>query len=266
MQNQLRSMELQDFIDRWPAVDAANYQDLASSSYSPGHWSSTKWELTKFEVAVFESHRGIWRHTAESGGGPIVVLEDDVVLSSRFREVMVHLAAIDNCFDVVKLDGIDKIRRFGAPLVVCSDLMPDLVIRPIVQTIWSAAGYVLSNDGAKKLLRWSNKYSVGVDDFLFNPKVDYRLYQLFPAVCAQGMTLLPRRELMDKQSHLVRGENSPSYVAERRNGGPFAFRVVREVRRGMRRLERILYDDRRLVRDRGFIGVVPLANDLSRIR
>lgn len=264
MQDQLKSMGLHEIIDRWPAVDAGELQDITSTPYSPGHWRSEKWELTRFEVAVFESHRRIWRRIAEAPGELVVVLEDDVVLSNRFSEIMGHLAAIDDCFDVVKLDGVDKIRRFGAPLDLSIDSIPNLEIRPICQTIWSAAGYVVSKTGADRLLKWSNEYSVGVDDFLFQPRLGYRLYQLFPAVCAQGMTLLPRQELMDEQSYLVRGENSPKYVTPRRNRGPLVFRVAREIKRGMGKLRCILYDDKRLISENGFVGVVPLAYDLDR--
>ena len=264
MHDQLRSMELHDVIDRWPAVDAADYQDLANTSYAPGHWRSAKWELSKFEVAVFESHRSIWQQMVQTGEGPVVVLEDDVVLSNRFREVMVDLAMIDSHFDVVKLDGIFKTRRFGPPLEMESYTQLNFAIRPIVQTISSAAGYILSNEGAAKLVGWSTSYSDGVDDFLFQPRDDYRLYQAFPAVCAQGVTLLSRRELVETQPLFVRGENAPNYVAARRSGGPIAFRMVREIKRGMRRLRRILFEDKRLIGSSGFIGVVPLADDLNR--
>ena len=264
MQDQLRSVELHDVFERWPAVDAGNVQNLTNTSYAPGHWSSTKWELTKFEVAVFESHLGIWQRAAMTREGPVVVLEDDVVLSSRFREFIVSLAATDNRFDVVKLDGINKVRRFGAQLDVCSPTQPDFSIRPIVQTISSAAGYVVSNEGATKLVEWSSTYSDGVDDFLFRPRQGYQLYQAFPAVCAQGVALLPEQELVKSQPLFVRGENSLVYGGGRQNRGPLTFQVVREVKRGVRRLRRAFFSDRQIVKGNGFIGVVPLAHDLER--
>ena len=262
MEEQLRSLHLHDAVTRWPATDASGKLDLASIVYVPGRWKAPKWQLTDVEIAVFESHRRIWQQVAETGGGPVVVLEDDTLLSERFCNVITLLTLASDGYDVVKLDGIDKVRRFGAPMFFGANSSSDIVVRPIFQTISSAAGYMLSNEGANKLMMWSSSYSDGVDDFLFRPRKGYHLFQLFPAVCAQGTTLLPKQELQEQQSFLVRGESSATYRYARKHKGPMLFRMIREVRRGIRRLGREFFSDKQIYKEDGFIGKVPLEPDL----
>ncbi len=265
MQHQLEHLGLNDIIQVWPAVDAADDNSIANSSYAPGHWRSVKWELTRVEIACFESHREIWRHVADNNDKLALVLEDDVILSSRFRSAISNLANSEIELDVTKFDGVHKRQRFGAAITV-ETLKPDgFEVRPIVQGIWSAAGYLVSNEGAHKLLEWSESYCDSVDDFLFRPRPGYRLFQLFPAVCAQGGVIFNHTKLTGENELFWHGEMQSARMRVKRNKGPIIYSAFRESKRGVRRLGRVLFLDNLLLQQDGHIGRVPFATDLKRL-
>ena len=263
MENQIKLVGLDNVIKRWVGIDATSNLDITNSSFIPGHWKAPKWNLSAVEVAIFESHRAIWSYLLKYSNRPLVVLEDDVVLSSEFHHIVNSLINANIVYDVIKLDGIHKVRRFSSPVSIESNTITSFEVRPIVQTVWSACGYLVSRQGARKLMQWSTSYSDCVDDFLFRPRPNYSLLQLFPAACIQGMLLFSNSNHSDETSFFGHGEDTQSSERDKRDNGPIMYRVMRETKRGFKRLERSLFFDKHLLREGGFIGRVPLSSDLS---
>ena len=266
MESQLKLAGLDDIIKRWNGIDAVTDLNVAETSYIPGHWKSPKWMLSKSEIACFESHRAIWNNLIESSTGPFVVLEDDTVLSKYFCEIVNIIVNANIDFDVIKIDGVCKDRRFSDPVKIGVSCDTVIETRHIVQTIWSSGGYIVSRQGAYKLLQWSNSYSDSVDDFLFCPRPNYALLQLFPAVCIQGMILYSDSGLTGHNSLFRHAEDISSPIVDQRSNGPLLYRVIRETKRGLRRASRSLLCDIPLKRNGGFIGRVPLASDLVKLQ
>src|SRR5207247_1355719 len=109
--------------------------------------------MSRAEVAVARSHINVWRQVAASDHSYVLVLEDDVWFHSGFAR---HL---DQAWDEVAAEH-EKRGRFdilyvsyvevkhGAPKTFLSSN----VFRPI-RGLWHLSGYVLSREGAEKLLR-----------------------------------------------------------------------------------------------------------------
>ena len=262
METQLHNAGLDDLIMRWIGIDAKTDIDLEATSYLPGRWNSPRWELSTVEVACFESHRAIWNYMIENSTGPVVILEDDVILSKDFHNLVNGIVDSNIYFDVIKLDGICKTRRFSDPVQM--NIRDDSIfeVRRIVQAISSSGGYMVSRHGAHKLLQWSTTFSNTVDAFIFCPRHSYILLQLFPAVCAQGVILFSDSGLTGHNSLFRHAEDIPTSVVDKRNNGPILYRAIREAKRGSRRVKRSLFSDKLLKRNGGFIGHVPLASDL----
>ena len=235
--------------------------------YAPGKQGEdplppSRWHLSDVEVAIFESHRRVWEDLVRRELPYAIILEDDVKLSASLQDVIERIATISTAVDVLKLDRVIRFRRFGSPLAGFAG--SQLEIRPILwQSVYSCGAYLVSREGAEKLLRWSTSYSDLVDAFVFSPRRKYRLHQLFPAVALQGHVM---RNLTMHEGGFVPTDSARyagDQVAPTRKG-PLWFRLTRETRLGLKRIPRLLGGDRKLRQDGGWIGMVPLAFDLKK--
>lgn len=166
--------ELWDLTERYAAVDAHHFmQDPAKDKdidpvYSLGDQLfvepqplaiPTQLELdspirmSHPEIAVARSHINIWRQVSEGDHKYALVLEDDVYFRSGF------ISHLDQAWADMKIDGDCKSKfdilylsyeevKHGAPKTFISSN----VFHP-VRGLWHLSGYVISREGAKKLLR-----------------------------------------------------------------------------------------------------------------
>lgn len=109
--------------------------------------------MSEAEVAVARSHIGVWRMVARSSAPYSLVLEDDVYFERSFArifdEAWREMSASDQtepAFDLLYVSY--KEARYGAP----KELLSANVFCP-ERGLWYLSGYVLSRQGAQKLLR-----------------------------------------------------------------------------------------------------------------
>lgn len=110
-------------------------------------------QMSRPEIAVAHSHINVWRQVAAGKQEYVLILEDDVWFQSGFAshldqawgEIKTKGDGISN-FDILYLSYVEV--KHGAPKTFLSDN----VFRPM-RGLWHLAGYVLSREGAKKLLR-----------------------------------------------------------------------------------------------------------------
>ena len=264
MDSQLSALRLDTQFARWPGHDAAALPTKSIDNYLPRlsgstHQPFTRWQLSAVEVSIFESHRTIWKDVVARQLPYAIILEDDIKLSKSLHDVIRQIDEISQLVDVLKLDWVRKYCRFGPRLPNVQ-----LELRPIVkQRIYSCGAYLISSQGARKLLAWSDTYSDLVDAFVFSPRDSYRLFQLFPALALQGglMSNLAECELKSVPTTSVPDLGVPRRLFDK---GPLWFRLQREARLGLQRASHLLGGDLRLKREGGVVGIVPLAADLQR--
>ena len=245
-------------INLFAAIDA---QDLdiegAARFYKPRAWEKY-WELSKSEVACFESHLSLWRQCAQ-GNQPYVICEDDIVISQSAKSALLELQNYSNDFDLIHLDSGSGIHRIGKPV-----LWGSLQISSIVETVNSAAFYMLSPEGARKLVeRAEQGYCDHADDFLTRPLKGHRAYQLVPAVAIQGMFAEPAHV---HPSIRVSERTARPRINTPPSKGPVTYRLIKEMRRTYRRRMQKYILDGKLIRSGGAVGQIPLANDLPEYR
>ena len=109
--------------------------------------------MSRAEVAVARSHINVWRKVAASNHEYVIILEDDVWFHSGFTRHLdqVWAEVFDICkkngrFDVLYVSYLEA--KHGAP----KEFLSNNVFRP-VRGLWHLSGYVLSREGAEKLLR-----------------------------------------------------------------------------------------------------------------
>lgn len=108
--------------------------------------------MSRAEVAVARSHISAWRKLAASNHAYALILEDDVwfhrafasCLDQAWRDVVSD--PDKSSFDLLYVSYLEA--RHGAPKAFLSSTL----FRP-VRGLWYLSGYVLSRDGAEKLLR-----------------------------------------------------------------------------------------------------------------
>lgn len=166
--------ELWNLTERYAAVDATNFtqEPLKDADVDPIYTLGeqlfvepqpltlpTRLELnspiqmSRPEVAVARSHIDIWRQVAASKHEYVLILEDDVWFQSDFSshldqawgEIKTDSERISN-FDILYVSYVEV--KHGAPKTFLSDN----VFRP-VRGLWHLSGYILSREGAKKLLQ-----------------------------------------------------------------------------------------------------------------
>lgn len=109
--------------------------------------------MSRAEVAVAKSHIEVWRRVAQGAQEHVLILEDDVwfhpslarQLDHAWQEIAIGSDAKER-FDVLYVSYMEA--THGAPKIFVSSH----VFRP-VRGLWYLSGYILSRQGANKLLR-----------------------------------------------------------------------------------------------------------------
>lgn len=244
---------------RVSAIDASAVENFSSPRYAPHSWGPY-WSMTPTEIAVFEGHRKTWQTILDSGA-PGAIFEDDILLSSKAGAAIEALGLEHQQFDLIKLDALGGRFRFGP-----SSELGSQTLRQIVGVLPSAAAYLLSPEGAAKLLERSQSYCDHLDDFITRVQPGFRAFQLVPGIAVQGMFA----DLSDRTGipTSVAGSERTDFgkAATDAGRGPFAYRMLKELRRSGRKLSQRLSSDQKLIAEGGLIGEIPLAHDLPPYR
>lgn len=114
---------------------------------------NTPIRMSRAEIAVARSHINVWRQVATSDHAYAMILEDDVWFRNGFAKHLdlVWDEVVSECdkrgkFDVLYLSYLEA--KHGAP----KSFLSSNVFRP-VRGLWHLSGYILSREGAEKLLR-----------------------------------------------------------------------------------------------------------------
>lgn len=80
MQSELQKIGLGG-VKRFAAIDAKAKGALSGAGFRPG--IGDRWSLPKSAIACFESHRAVWKMAVDQELDAVLVMEDDMVLSSE---------------------------------------------------------------------------------------------------------------------------------------------------------------------------------------
>lgn len=240
--------------NRFSAIDARKPGALDQNRYVAG--TGSRWGLRKSEIACFESHRAVWQRVWDQGLQAAAIFEDDAEMSGIAGEVIVSLLNGRSGYDFIKLDYAPKPLRFGREQEISG-----VTVRKMMEMTPSAGAYILSREGARKLLDWSQRYSDHLDDFITIPRPDWRMYQVFPAVCVQMVLSKQQDGAVDlvKNSERTQDEDTKNDLDK----GPLWFRIRRELQSVKRKLHWRFGGQTRLLDEGGYVGFIPCADDLQ---
>ena len=163
----------------------------------------TKRPMAPGEVAIYASHRRALGAFLDSGADHGLILEDDfgVVEPERFAARIEALVSTSIVWDVIKLFDFqprDVARRRPAG---------DIHIVHYVSPTAGMVGYLVSRDGARKLLSRQNVFRQIDEDTKYYWELDLRVYSTEPNLLREMSTDLGG-SLIEKERQRVRGNRS----------------------------------------------------------
>tara|TARA_B100000767_G_scaffold51711_1_gene47159 strand:- start:1043 stop:1891 length:849 start_codon:yes stop_codon:yes gene_type:complete len=256
MEASFKNLGLENNVQRFSAIDAIDQNALNNTNYKSGGWRP-RWSLTLTEIAVFESHRSVWKLIVDRKLPYSIIMEDDIFISTELEKTVQDIEVSNTSFDVIRLDSCRQIHRYGAAKEINTTY-----VRPILQTVPSAACYMLSMAGAKKLLYGSHIYSDHLDDYIFVPRKNWTALQVWPAIAVQGMFCKSDTMIHGQAAISSSERTSIKSEATTPDKGPIAYRVYKEIKRTYIKLYLKMLGDRKIIKNRGVIGYAPLESDL----
>ena len=162
-------------FERAAAVEASGIPDDTAARLG------RSWErpLTRPELGCFLSHHALWGEIA-AGSEPVLVLEDDVMLSPRLKDLLGQVAAIRG-LDLLNLENFERRRFLTGERRALGD---GLVLLGVSRDKSGSAAYLLWPEGARKLLKRAQRGAAPVDAFLHGLKV-LASFQVEPALAMQ---------------------------------------------------------------------------------
>lgn len=123
-------------------------QDVSKHYDAATNLAKFKRPLTRSEIGCYLSHQGIWKKVRD-GAKPIVVLEDDFVLSEQFMPFISRVPKkfLDGCF--LKLDAHEEKRnvRYKSQTIIAGVTVGSFGVIPAC-----TAGYIIGPRAAAQLL------------------------------------------------------------------------------------------------------------------
>ena len=139
-------------------------------------WKRT---LTRSELACYISHRTLWEKIACGKNKSALILEDDVLLSNKIKQVLKHLISSTN--DLINLETHGKKKRLANK---CIKIDNEHNLFRVYKGRVGAAAYILTPKGATKLLEAEKKGIAPADVHITNC-YSLNAYQIKPALAIQ---------------------------------------------------------------------------------
>jgi glycosyl transferase family 25 len=159
---------------RWTDLTPQAQDELYSDSLNEKQFHVS---LVAGEKGCYASHHKAWAGMVENGLPAMVVLEDDVRLTPELTKVIAAVETLEIPWDMIKLIGRDKEKiRARRPLVEGVDLIDYKRVPSLT------AGYIISREGALKLMRKRKPFGRPIDvDLRFWWECDLRIMGVSPA-------------------------------------------------------------------------------------
>lgn len=145
--------------------------------------------LTSGELACFMSHAAVWQKMIDQNIPYLAIFEDDVHLGEDAEHLLNSMEWIKPDWNIIKIEAFSK-------KTLLSNISYDVLenrrrLTQLKGKNLGAAGYILSLEGAKLLLRYMLDHRLQpVDEIIFNIFINQKIepiYQMIPALCAQKM-------------------------------------------------------------------------------
>ena len=188
--------------------------------------------LSRYELACLLSHRQAWVDFLADGDAYACFLEDDVVLSPDFPQFINNDAWIPASCDVVKIETFCERIMLSRREVAAGDRK----LAKLLTFHQGTGGYILSRQGAERLLAYTERPTLPVDLILFDPDLLQQrgfVGQLIPGLCIQSHRVSDGPVL----DELANSIQQPAPIKKRKAWGQ---RIVAELTRPFRQIRTLV--------------------------
>jgi glycosyl transferase family 25 len=171
IESKLTALDLS--FEIFPAVDGANIPDEVMQQV---HQNGRKFremygqDMGRGEAGAAFSHRGVYKKILQQGLPAAIVLEDDVEFDDRLKHIVYKPAKVEkilHVFDLVLLgycrDDLDYLKPADCSYWGRKKLDNIIDVGIPVHWYWAAIGYLISREGAKKLLATEDRIFMQAD-------------------------------------------------------------------------------------------------------
>ena len=162
--------------------------------------------LAKGEIATFMTHRQAWIEIAKRDLDCGIVMEDDIAIASDFASLTVPQRLLDQA-DMIKFDFHPRASRCGTDIVPLTETRD---LRRLYGKENSGSCYLVTRQGAKKLIEKSKNYVLPIDLYLFDdvgPEFfNRRIWKVSPAAAIQLKWFLKEEALTDEVAESVQAQ------------------------------------------------------------
>tara|TARA_A100000164_G_C21850413_1_gene744695 strand:- start:540 stop:1322 length:783 start_codon:yes stop_codon:yes gene_type:complete len=146
--------------------------------------------LSDGDRACFQSHYNLWKLLSISENGPVMVLEDDVVLSKNAPKILRKIDWIPNNSQIIKIDRFGNKKHKILISKKSYGLNSSYKLHYLLSKHGGTGGYIITPKGIETLLNIKDCVDISVDHYLFNPNNSkifnlLKPLQLVPSICEQ---------------------------------------------------------------------------------
>jgi glycosyl transferase, family 25 len=186
----VRFQELGLAFERIDAVDGRQMSDAAFDDFANAR-DSKDGGWGRGQAGCFLSHYRVWEDIAQGSASHAAVFEDDVHLAQSISDLFKDSSWLPEAFDIVRLETSTNrvlLDREAAHRVCGRSLYR------LRSASWCAGAYILSREGARKILSVPPSRHNSVDHFLFSFETtsvarELEIYQISPALATQDKFL-----------------------------------------------------------------------------
>jgi len=168
--NQLRSLDYEFF-------DGISSEQINKEYYQANscHWER---KLKKTEFACYQSHKNLWSKVY-TNNKPAIIFEDDAVISTDFKKIISGLEKLNfSDIDLINFENRGRKKIISKKGI---EIDSGHSLRKLFHDTTGAAAYLLTPEGAKKLIDFEESSGIALADAqLFRCK-NFQCYQVEPA-------------------------------------------------------------------------------------
>ena len=156
--------------------------------------------LTPSGIALCLVHKNIWLNMIKKNIRYALILEDDVLISKRLKNFMNEAKKIlDNKkIDIININTHELPTKVGKLKFHFETINTGLY--DLISTEYGTAGYIISKEGAKKLVKDKDFLKLQIDLYLFSKKSKInkklKIYQALPALTIPLASIKLNRDIL----------------------------------------------------------------------
>ncbi|MBQ4846463.1 glycosyltransferase family 25 protein [Pseudoalteromonas sp. MMG005] len=138
--------------------------------------------MTPGEIGCYVSHMRIWQHIHDKNIPAAIIFEDDLLIENHLQENINNLSKLQD-WDMIKLSD-----NRANPFIHTETLSSQVVLGNYLKVPNGGQGYIISQQGVKKLLCRKPFFRPVDVDFQFHSEIDLQVFGMKPYPVSEDLS------------------------------------------------------------------------------